>query len=300
MRWLAIINPQADHHTTEQLQTMEKFLQQTVGADSLWTSYPNHTGDIVAEHPEYDGYIAIGGDGTVAEVVNAMDERRQRLGVIPAGTANDFARDLQVDSERVGLNALHRPRFQPIDCVTVGFHTWQGWQKRTMVTLSALGYIAETTALYRRYSRARHWSFYGVAAFLQCFRQRPFAARLRLDHGPWRPLMLTNIVLQNTQSAGGFRLFPEARLDDGKFNVLYGNLTVTQQLFEDLGILTQTYLFQHSTRCVARHADIELCTPAIFMIDGDIIPGVDALRYEIAPGRLSCLQPKALSAHLEP
>ncbi len=74
MRWLAIINPNADHHTTEQLQSMEEMLRQ-VGADSLWTSYPNHTQDIVAEHPEYDGYIAIGGDGTVSEVVNAMDEQ---------------------------------------------------------------------------------------------------------------------------------------------------------------------------------------------------------------------------------
>ncbi len=292
MRWLAIINPNADHHTTEQLQSMEETLRQQSGVDSLWTSYPNHTQDIVAEHPEYDGYIAIGGDGTVSEIVNAMDERKHRLGIIPAGTANDFASDLQLTSEMAGVHALRQPRFQPVDCVTVRFHTADGWQQRTMVTLSALGYIAQTTALYHRYCRLRNWQLYAVAAFVQSFRQHEFAARLSFDQGEWRELSLTNLVIQNTQSAGGFRLFPEARLNDGLFNVLYGNLSFLHQLFEDLGIITQTYIFQSSIRCQARQVDVLLPQPSVFMIDGDIFQGVVAVSYTIAPGKLSCLDYK--------
>ncbi len=101
---------------------------------------------------------------------------RQRLGIIPAGTANDFANDLQLTSEMAGVRALRRPRFQPVDCVTVRFHTSAGWQQRTMVTLSALGYIAQTTELYHRYCRLRDWHFYAVAAFVQSFRQRIYGS----------------------------------------------------------------------------------------------------------------------------
>ncbi len=119
-------------------------------------------------------------------------------------------------------------------------------------------------------------------------------ARLSFDQGEWRELTLTNLVIQNTQSAGGFRLFPEARLDDGLFNVLYGKLSVLGQLFEDLGIITQTYIFQHSVRHAARQADVRLSEPSIFMIDGDIFQGVDAVSYMIAPGKLSCLDYKKL------
>ena len=47
---------------------------------------------------EYDLIIAAGGDGTLNEVIHgiAQEEKRPKVGIIPAGTTNDFARALRI------------------------------------------------------------------------------------------------------------------------------------------------------------------------------------------------------------
>lgn len=53
---------------------------------------------IVAVERRYDLVVAVGGDGTINEVVNGLAEKeyRPRLGIIPMGTTNDFARALSI------------------------------------------------------------------------------------------------------------------------------------------------------------------------------------------------------------
>lgn len=52
----------------------------------------------IAVERRYDIVVAAGGDGTLNEVVNGLAEQeyRPKLGVIPMGTTNDFARALQI------------------------------------------------------------------------------------------------------------------------------------------------------------------------------------------------------------
>src|SRR5699024_2763306 len=51
-----------------------------------------------ATEREFDVIVAVGGDGTINEVSNGMadHEKRPRLGIIPQGTTNDFARALRI------------------------------------------------------------------------------------------------------------------------------------------------------------------------------------------------------------
>ena len=86
MRWLAIINPNADHHRTDELRTLDRHLR-SVGACCSWTEYENHGRDMV-RNGHYEGYIAVGGDGTILEVVNGMAGNDCCLGIVPAGTGN--------------------------------------------------------------------------------------------------------------------------------------------------------------------------------------------------------------------
>jgi diacylglycerol kinase family enzyme len=43
--------------------------------------------------------VAVGGDGTVNEVLNGMEGTKVGLGIIPAGTANDFARQVGIPDD---------------------------------------------------------------------------------------------------------------------------------------------------------------------------------------------------------
>src|SRR5205085_6834296 len=147
------------------------------------TTRPNEAGDIVANNPDFDGYVAVGGDGTVAEIVNAMDENRQAVSIIPAGTANDLAHTLGVNTESAGVRALGHGHLHRLDYVSVRFHTSDGWRQHKMITICSVGYAAQTAAFYQRWCKPRRLASYSLAAFLQAFSQKAFAARLRLDGG---------------------------------------------------------------------------------------------------------------------
>jgi diacylglycerol kinase family enzyme len=287
MKWLAIINPHADHHAPEDLHALERELKNQVGADCVYTAHPQHAGAL-ARSAGYDGFIAVGGDGTISEVINGVEGAVSRLGFIPAGTGNGLARDLALNSEHRAVRALCRPHFTPLDLIVLRYRGASGWRRRFLISTSGFGYVAGATELalgpLKRFHRVR----YAVAAFLQAWRQRPFRVRMRLDDQPWEELTLTTLVVHNTRHVGPFLLFPQARIDDGKLDVLLGRRSIAGQLLEDLAVLTKTYFFTHSERRQARRVEIELDRPGTLMADGDLIGGVQAIAYEVLPGKLSC------------
>ena len=58
------------------------------------TNAPGHATLLARASAGFTGIVAIGGDGTIAEVLAGMDIAHQRLAVIPAGHGNSLARDL--------------------------------------------------------------------------------------------------------------------------------------------------------------------------------------------------------------
>ena len=60
------------------------------------TEYPGHAAELAREATGSRYIIAIGGDGTIFEVINNMDMDKQILGLMPFGTGNSLARDLNL------------------------------------------------------------------------------------------------------------------------------------------------------------------------------------------------------------
>jgi hypothetical protein len=70
--------------------------------------------------------------------------------------------------------------------------------------------------------------------------------------------------------------------------MLYGRLLPREQLLEDMGTLTQTYLFRRSVHLTPRKLEIVMPVPLRFMVDGDVIPDVDHVCYEVMPRGVRC------------
>jgi diacylglycerol kinase (ATP) len=289
LRWLAVLNPAAHGGTAEaRLRWVARELSRRLGAECVWTSQPGQAREIARRGRDFDGCIAVGGDGTIFEVVNGLDLDRQVLGIVPVGTGNGLARALHLLDVHSALRSLCRPHLSRFDLIGVRYRAERRWHECRVVHTSGLGYIAGVVALgvgpLRRLSHLR----YAVAACLQCWRQPKFAARLKVDDGPWQELVLTNLAVNNTPHAGHFRLFPEADPQDGRLDLLSGRLSPFSQLFEDLGTVTQTYLFERSHHRPARAVEVELVRPTALMLDGELIPAVDAVQYRALEGRLRC------------
>ncbi len=288
MKWLAILNPRSGHHTWDETRQLAIRLHERLGADVVFCAHKKHGLEIVRQHPHYDGYIPVGGDGTIADIVNGMDLDRHSLGIVPAGTGNGLARDLKVSDETAAIYALKAERFENIDVIHVRFRRQEAWHERVMISTSGIGYLAGATELAELpLKRLGAW-FYAVAAIAQSLRQQPFEVHCRADDGAWEKRTVTTLIVHNNQYVGQFRIFPEALLTDGLLNVLYGRLAPREQLFEDLGTLTQTYLFRRTTHLAPRKIEVALPVPGYFMVDGDVYVDVDRVCYEVMPRRLRC------------
>ena len=137
--------------------------------------------------------VVAGGDGTVNRVLNAVNGCRARLGVLPVGSGNDFARALGLPEDPLGAAArIARGGSTPLDLVGVNGHVFS--------TVGGVGLVADASALVARLGRQRRSGrlmlqalgrrVYLVAAAAQIALQRRITTRLAVEgsgsEGAWR------------------------------------------------------------------------------------------------------------------
>jgi YegS/Rv2252/BmrU family lipid kinase len=166
-------------------------------------------GDVVA---------TLGGDGLTGRVADVVSRRGGILAVLPAGRGNDFARAIGVPGDApsaAGVLATGAVRRVDVGEVVDA----RGVARRFLGILSVgidseVQRIAETTRL----PLGRHTYAYGALAALAGWRSLPFA--LELDGRPTRMSGFTVAVANSGVYGGGMRLAPDARLDDGRLDVV--------------------------------------------------------------------------------
>src|SRR6266498_5793873 len=100
-----ILNPMADMGNAWRIaRDLRSITEQHGGVDWTGTVYPGHAIDLAQQAGEqgYEVVIAMGGDGTVHEVINGLmkvpEEKRPILGVVPVGSGNDFAHGINAST----------------------------------------------------------------------------------------------------------------------------------------------------------------------------------------------------------
>ena len=225
MSTLFIFNPNANRG---RMTSIARHLQSLAGAspDNAWsmTTRPRHAVALSASAADagYDAVVAIGGDGTVHEVVNGLMaipvERRPRLGIVPFGSGNDFVRNLKIPTEPVSamkecLSALGRDKTQAVDVGVA--RDDQGRQEYWNNTLG-IGFDAAVDFTTKRYAFARGFTMYLLATLDTIARNfSPTAMQIDID-GQVRAekaLMLT--IGNGPREGGGFNTTPASQIDDG-------------------------------------------------------------------------------------
>lgn len=188
-----------------------------------------------AERAAKDGFnliVAAGGDGTINEVVNGIAplKHRPKLGIIPAGTTNDYARALRIPREDpVGAaKVIAKGQTVKMDMGQAG----DNW----FVNIAAGGLLTELT--YGVPSQVK--SLFGYLAYLVkgaelLPRIKPIKMHLEYDGGTYDG-KASMFFLALTNSIGGFeQIVPDASLDDGKFTLI---VVKTSNLIEILQLIT--------------------------------------------------------------
>ena len=172
----------------------------------------------VSEAGEVDLIIAAGGDGTLNEVVHALmdisETARPMLGIVPLGTANDFATACGIPRDPAKALALcMRGAGVPIDVGKANDH----W----FVNAASSGFGAEITATTSPdLKRLLGPAAYTVMGAILAINLHHYQGRLIL---PGREITgggPVAIVGNGRQTGGGMQVAPRAYIDDGLLDVL--------------------------------------------------------------------------------
>jgi diacylglycerol kinase family enzyme len=213
--------------------------------------------------------LVVGGDGTLLEVLNGLDLRRQTVALIATGRGNSLARDLGLYPAEQGFAALTAGRSLAIDLMEVSFQD-SGGRLRRVVSASTVsaGYPASVAQSARNgFRRFGKYSYALAAAF-----QRPAAIGITITGGP--PQRLTGFVANSTRHMANFVALPDANCRDGLFEILELRAGYLGQAAHNLSALSGLGLYQPVTPRQSRAVSVELNSPELLMIDGELYEGI--------------------------
>jgi diacylglycerol kinase (ATP) len=241
-----------------------------------------HVLEAVEELP--DALVVVGGDGTLASILEEVVESALPVALVPAGTGNDLARALGLPSDVAAAAELAlRGRARPIDvceatCVD---------GRAKYLTVAALGFDAlvseRTNRLRWPHGRARYY----LALLIELVRLRPLRFDLLIDGTPTGAAPGVLIAVGNTGSyGGGMPICPDADPGDGLLDVTHvapiGRLRLLR-LFPLL--LKGQHLGRPEVRAL-RGSSVEVDAPGLVVYaDGERV-GTGAVRIDVLPGAL--------------
>jgi diacylglycerol kinase (ATP) len=207
-----VLNPQA--RGARQLEVIHSIADVARDAEIRVTSAP-HEAEKFARQAAAEGFgavIAAGGDGTVNEVLRGLLGTKARLGVLPLGTMNVFARELglQLDWENAWA-AILRGRTREVD---LGLANGLPFAQ-----LAGVGFDADVVAGVTSEAKRR----FGAGAYAwSALRQIGSPAGvLEIQAAGLPPIEGVWVLVGNGRFYGGpFPVFPRAKNDDGLMDVL--------------------------------------------------------------------------------
>ncbi len=162
--------------------------------------------------------VALGGDGTVHLALQAVAGTSTPLGIIPAGTGNDFATCAGVPGDvEAAMDVIAAGRSRALDAVHATDDAGGAWWWSCVL---GAGFDSAVNERANRMRFPRGPLRYEVAAYIEMIRLRPRAFVLELD-GQREEMMASFITVGNAPTyGGGIRIAPAADLTDGLLDVV--------------------------------------------------------------------------------
>jgi diacylglycerol kinase (ATP) len=168
--------------------------------------------------------VAVGGDGLVHCVVQALAGTGVPLGIVPAGGGNDLAGELGLPNDPAAAVAvIAAGRTRDIDLGRTGEGRW--WAN----VLNA-GFDSQVVARAERMRRPRGPLRYDLAAYLEIAHLRHHVMTVTLDGVAQRQPVTLVAIGNSPRYGGGMRIAPGADLDDGLFDVVVADAMTRRTL----------------------------------------------------------------------
>ena len=253
-----------------------------------------------------DTVIAAGGDGTLSEVAttlahrDATAEALPSLGLVPLGTANDFATAAGIpDGPRAALQLVREVAAAPLDLLRIDADDGTHW----CANLASGGFGTEVTVeTDEGLKKMLGGLAYLITGIARLGRIDPLQARLRGPDFAWEGDLIALGIGNGRQAGGGQALCPDALVDDGQLD-----LTIVPDLSGDVAATVGTLIKEGKHAALDRVATrirlpwVELASdePLTLNLDGEPVAS-RRFRVDCVAGRVRMHLPLACPLRLKP
>jgi YegS/Rv2252/BmrU family lipid kinase len=255
--------------------------------ETIYSERPNHLIELAAA-VDADVVVAVGGDGTMNEVVNGLMQREERpvLAVIPLGTGMDFVRTYGIPNRFE--DAVRVAAGDGVRTIDVG-RVEHSRGTRYFANVGSVGMSAAVAQRANGMSKAlggKATFFYALTRVFLEWQNTQIS--VELDDGTRREARMHDVVVANGRWHGGaMMLAPEAEPDDGLFDViLIGDINKRDFVTTAPKIYKGTYL-AHPKVELLRARSVSVTAPERLPIelDGEQV-GATPARFEVVPRAL--------------
>ncbi len=237
--------------------------------------------------------VAVGGDGTIHEIVNSINFDNTSLAVIPNGTGNDFASHLYGEIDRRDIfKKLLNPNFFKADVIRINDYY--------CMNVTSFGYdtvvLKKSLELKEKFPFLRNFSF-KLAVPLTISKIEPVNYTYDFidvndNHIKGKGGFILNAICNGSRFGGGFKPAPEAKINDGIIEI---NQVDNMSLRQSIGKIASYTDGSHINKIKESHnykvvsGKIKPDGEKIFgNIDGELYE-FDEIDFEIIPGRINLM-----------
>ena len=303
MKTVAIVNPTAGYRRAPRdwPRLLASLGEPGARVSTWWTEWPGQAETLAARarREGFDRVVAVGGDGTLLEVVNGLWwESREPLpsvGVVPFGTGCDYVRnfDLGPTLRDQVITALGEATLR----VSLGLARLRGFdgqpRQRVFVNVLGLGFDARVIAGFRQQRlRLPGKTGYFLSGFKELGRLRHHRITGSLDGRPLNTEAMLVVLGLGRYFGGGMMITPGASPQAGQFQVVLGQKLSRLEL---LALLPGLYFGKHLDHPrvamdLAGHIKIEADPPAYVEAEGEL-EGLTPIEAAIIPRALQIAAP---------
>lgn len=288
---LLIVNPiSGDINKVPIVKKIEKKIPENSNLEIFRTTGKNDYDNLKNNYDRvfWDTIIILGGDGTVKLVVKAFLNKEIVMAIIPAGSSNGLATDLEIP-EKIddAIDLLFKNQKRKIDVLTFSSHQFK---QEISLHISDFGLNAELVKEYED-SNLRGKIGYAINVLPALFKtDTPFGFKIKTN-GVCKEYNAVMLAIANGKKFGtGAIINPGSHMNDGVFEII---------IFKNLSIkMLANVLYkrlEHDSESVevitTKRAEIQLTRPIKFQIDGEFYGQLKSVEVEIIPKAIHIIAP---------
>ena len=293
-KWFFIVNATAGQGKTG--KKISKFIQvlnkQNFNYKIELTKFPKHATELAlyAVKNGFQNIVAVGGDGTVNEVVNGImkseSPHKINFGVIPEGGGNDFAHHFKLP-HKIGkaIKILKKGKIQKIDVGKI--------DNKFFINSFGIGFDARVAVNAGRTKLLNGLLRYLWAVVLSLIKLKSYEMEIRIDHKTLNSEYLMVTIGNGKYCGSGFRITPDAKANDGVFDICLIEKVNRRRLLKLLPSAIKGKHLGEPEVAIKQSSFVEIKTdtkiPVYFDGEIPVLENPNNFRIELLPKRINLI-----------